>query len=309
MSHRPICIIGNANLDLVCGPLDDWPERGTETFLPRSDLRIGGSAANTALVLQRLGARGGLVSAAGADAAGRMLAARFQGTLDRVAVIEASTSVTVGLLHPDAERTFLSTDGHLDLLDLGFFLSQLEDWPVEGALVLVSGAFAMPGLLKDHMELLSVLKEAGAEVAIDPGWPGTDWAEDVREQALEWIALADHVLMNDKEALGLARAGDLDAACAFFDAELAAGRRLVIKCGKNGALALSGGTAVSASARPLTVFDTVGAGDAFNAGYLEAVARGLALEPALKAGVAVAGRVIAEFPRTSLPIALEAGEG
>lgn len=295
---RPLCVIGNANLDLVIGPLGDWPEPGTELFLPRSDFRIGGSAANTALALRRLGATSGLVSAAGEDVAGGMIARAFGGPLDRVARLPGPTGISVGVLHPGAERSFLSTAGHLDRLDIGFFLDRLADWPLAGGLALVSGVFALPALAADHGMLLAQLRRRGAEVAIDPGWPGPGWTDAARRLALGWLAGADHVLLNDKEATGLAGTADLPAAVAALVPAIDPGSRLVVKRGRAGALCAWAGGSAEVPAHRIEVFDTVGAGDAFNAGYLDAVARGLGPAAALARGTATAAAVIAAFPRT-----------
>ena len=304
---RRICIIGNANLDLVMGPLAEWPEAGTEAFLPRADLRIGGSAANTALVLQRLDADVGLISGTGAGEDGAAIRTTFTGPLDRLKDFDAPTGVSVGVLHPGAERTFLSFAGHLDRIDLDVLASGLEDWPLDGALALVSGGFALPALMKDHARLLDRLRDGGAEVAIDPGWPGGGWTGEALRFAREWMARADHVLLNDKEATGLAGTGDLELAIERLVPTLARGARLIVKRGRKGALAVWAGGRAEADAEPLEVFDTVGAGDAFNAGYLSALAEGATIAAALSRGTEVAGRVISEFPRSRRPLARETG--
>ena len=166
---RTICVIGNANIDLVAGSIADWPAWGTEIFLARSDFRIGGSAANTAVVLQRLGQDSGLVSACGQDPVGDLIVRQFSSKLDRIAQVPETTSMSVGILQIGGERSFFSTNGHLDRLDAPFFRRSLEGWPLEGALALVSGGFALPALAAGHVGLLRWLKDRGAEVAIDPG--------------------------------------------------------------------------------------------------------------------------------------------
>ena len=129
MKPRNIFVLGNANLDVIIGHVDAWPGRGTEAFYPHGDLRIGGSAANTAIVLQRLGARSGLVSARGTDFAGTAIGQAFSGASDHVAAMQGPTGFTVGLLHRPSERTMLSFVGHLDGLDADHFRTVLDKVP------------------------------------------------------------------------------------------------------------------------------------------------------------------------------------
>ncbi|MCK5747197.1 MAG: carbohydrate kinase family protein [Oricola sp.] len=301
--RRAIAVIGNANIDIVAGSIDDWPAWGTEIFLPRSDFRIGGSAANTALVLGLLGSECGLISACGEDETGNLISRRFSGPLDRIAVLPARTSLSIGILKTDGERSFLSTDGHLDALDADFYRGSLRGWPLDGALALVSGAFALPALADGHSSLLRWLKDNGAETAIDPGWPGDGWTAKNLDRMREWLTEADHILLNEDEACGVTGQSQIDA---VLDAlENVAGRetRIIVKRGAAGAMCRCNGVTESATGTPLAVVDTVGAGDAFNAGYLYAVAGGSSIGASLKQGITVAEHVIAEFPRTGSPIA------
>jgi sugar/nucleoside kinase (ribokinase family) len=50
-----IYVAGNIDVDLILGPLAKWPQVGTETVLPNSDMRVGGQAGNTGLALAALG--------------------------------------------------------------------------------------------------------------------------------------------------------------------------------------------------------------------------------------------------------------
>lgn len=304
-SPRAILVLGNANLDVIVGHVDTWPERGTESFFPHGDLRIGGSAANTAIVLQRLDARSGLVSAHGSDFAGAAIGQAFSGPRDRVAALSGPTGFTVGLLHRPSERTFLSSVGHLDRLDAGFFRRALDGVRLDGALVLVSGGFAMPALIDGHRSLQDFLHDRGAELAIDPGWPDGDWTDTELRQARAWLAASDHALLNDKEAAALAGTDDHDAMIGALSAAMPTGGTLVIKRGPQGARAYRSGRTIEVPAQELDPVDTVGAGDAFNAGYLYALARGMAPRACLERAVSVAGRVVSEFPRATSPIDLE----
>lgn len=303
-SPRAILVLGNANLDVIVGHVDTWPERGTESFFPHGDLRIGGSAANTARVLQRLGARSGLVSAHGGDFAGAAIGQAFAGVRDRVASLSGPTGFTVGLLHRPSERTFLSSVGHLDRLDAGFFRGALDGVALEGALVLLSGGFAMPALVDGHRALQDFLRDRGAELAIDPGWPDGDWTDTELRQARAWLAASDHALLNDKEAAAITGTGDLEAMIGALTDALPSGATLVIKRGPRGAIAHRAGRTIEVTTQGLDPVDTVGAGDAFNAGYLDARAKGMSLRACLEWAVAVAGHVVSEFPRAASPIDL-----
>lgn len=303
--QRTILVLGNANLDVIVGHVDAWPERGTESFYPHGDLRIGGSAANTAFVLQRLGTQSGLVSAHGTDFAGAAIGQAFAGPRDHVAALEGATGFTVGLLHRPSERTFLSSAGHLDRLDADFFRAALDGVALDGTLVLLSGGFAMPALIEDHRNLQDWLRTRGAELAIDPGWPDGDWTDSELDLAHDWIAASDHVLINDKEATAIAEGRQIDQMADALTGLMPPGATLIIKRGPHGAFAKRDEQAINVSAEPFDPVDTVGAGDSFNAGYLDALAKGWPLRTCLEQAVAVAGEVIAEFPRSATPLTVD----
>jgi sugar/nucleoside kinase (ribokinase family) len=79
---------------------------------------------------------------------------------------------------------------------------------------------------------------------------------------------------------------------------------LVIKCGPEGAVAQVSKSRFKASSPASDIIDTIGAGDAFNAGYLAARQMGLNPDKSLAAGCAVASAVIQAFPRSTAPLDL-----
>ena len=115
----------------------------------------------------------------------------------------------------------------------------------------------------------------------------------MRDQVTRFAGLSDLVLPSmDDEAAHFGDAGP----GATIDRYLAAGAaQVVVKAG--GGPVHYGGPAqgcVEGLERAVPV-DTTAAGDSFNAGYLDALARGMPLHERLKHAVAVAGEVIAEF--------------
>ena len=75
------------------------------------------------------------------------------------------------------------------------------------------------------------------------------------------------------------------------------GAAIVIKQGPRGATAWRGLERFHAAAPEVTVIDTIGAGDAFNAGYLAAWLARRDLAAAVSKGVAVASAAVSTSPR------------
>ena len=73
---------------------------------------------------------------------------------------------------------------------------------------------------------------------------------------------------------------------------LTAGQELVAKHGPAGSSWTDGVHAVSVPADRVAVVDAVGAGDAFDAGFLHARVRGASPEDALRSGAATAARCL-----------------
>jgi sugar/nucleoside kinase (ribokinase family) len=88
---------------------------------------------------------------------------------------------------------------------------------------------------------------------------------------------------NEAEALALTGAGNVAGA---LDQLFAIGPSVVIKGGSEGASALIDGVRHDEPAPDLGVVDTVGAGDAFDAGFLAGSLRGLPTAEALRMAVA-----------------------
>ena len=114
--QQPLTIIGDVGLDLLMGPISQWPRVGTETLMERSELRAGGSAGNAALAVSYLGGASLLLSAVGNDEPGTWLRGQFRPLGASLAHCDAPTTLTVGLIHSCGERTFFTTRGHLEAL-------------------------------------------------------------------------------------------------------------------------------------------------------------------------------------------------
>lgn len=292
-----VVVLGDIAVDMVMGPLSEWPRIGTETLMPRSDMRAGGSAGNTVLALQGLNAPVRLLSAVGHDALGLWLRSQFAGIDADIVMCNAPTSVSVGILHSCGERNFFTVAGHLAEQDWGPLAGKLL--PARpGAIALLTGAFLLPRLRAHYPHIIGHLHALGYQVAIDTGWPPQGWTDGVITEVRQWLALADHILLNELEITSLTGIADIEIAMIALASTLKADATLVAKVGRKGAVALRGGARADAAPPPAeTIFDTIGAGDAFNAGYLHSISRGESLVEALRTGCETATRIIAQFPR------------
>ncbi|MDT9000121.1 carbohydrate kinase family protein [Paucibacter sp. APW11] len=299
-AHPHLSIVGDLGVDLVMGSIAEWPQVGTELILPRSEMRAGGSGANTALVMRHLGRPVQLIAAVGDDDFGRWLAAQLHGVQADLQTCRSSTTLSVGLMHACGERNFFTTQGHLELMDAAHVRARWQAQPAPRSIALFTGSFLLPGLRAQYAELLREAAQNGYQVALDTGWPSQGWSEALRAELRPWLAHVDHLLINETEALHLAASTELDAAMRHIATLLKPGASLVVKVGAKGAIGLSAGQRIEQGAVPAQVFDSIGAGDSFNAGYLAARLQGADLAQALASGCRVAQAVLARFPRATI---------
>lgn len=322
---RRLLVVGNVNVDVLMGDLAPWPQPGTEALVERYELRVGGAAGNTALALAALGASAehgaangatpagsqGAVSGAllntdviatvGDDALGRWLEAEL-GHVTRLTRVPVATALTVGLTHPDGQRTFVSYMGHLSELPLQRIDAAIEA-AAPGDLLFLCGYFLMPGLRHQAPALLRRARAKGVLTALDTGWPPEGWTSAVRGELLDLMPHLSVFLPNREELLGVVAEPDPGAyepgVVRRAVARLAASglERVVVKLGAAGAMHAGPEGEQLVAAPQVRVQDTVGAGDTFNAGLLAAVQRGQSWREALAPAVQAASLAIASAPR------------
>ena len=186
-------MIGDIGLDFVLGPLAHWPERGTELIIDRHEMRPGFSAANAALAARHLGASCTLVGDVGDDPLGYWLVSELAGIDARIAHLPASTTTTIAVLHDDAERTFMTTRGHLELVTWSAMSARIPR-AAPGGIALMTGVFLMPQIEHDYPLILANLNARGYRVAVDTGWPPSGWTVELRQAASQWMQHCDILL-------------------------------------------------------------------------------------------------------------------
>jgi hypothetical protein len=286
-------LIGNVNLDIVLGPVEPWPAPGTERTVARQEVRVGGAAGVAAMALQALDTPVRLYARVGDDAFGVVLRAGMGAVGAQLEIVSASTAYSVGLTHPDGERTFFTHLGHLGALDVDAIAEELER--SEPGLVLLCGYFLVPPFRRGTGAALARrARSAGHRVLFDSGWPSEGFTTGVRRELDALLPSIDDVLPNEVEALGWAADPLLEDAASHLHRF---GARVIVKRGAEGASLLEDAELVTRAPPPTSVVDSVGAGDCFNAAYAAALARGTTELQAVEAAVRYASAVVGTRPR------------
>ena len=289
----PVHLVGNVNLDIVMGPVEPWPQPGTERIVEGQEVRVGGAAGVAAMALQALGAPFRLHARIGDDAFGARVRDELGPAGAQLEIVPAATAYSVGVTHPDGERTFFTYLGHLAQLDLEGVARELES--SEPGMVLVCGYFLLPPLRHGGaVALLRRAREAGHRVLFDSGWPSGGFTDAVRQELDGLLPSIDRVLPNGAEALGWAATSRLEDAVDHLQRY---GARVTVKRGGEGASWLEHGEIATRTPPRVAVADSVGAGDCFNAAYVAALARGATNADAVGAAVRYAAAVVQRRPR------------
>ncbi|HEX9448866.1 MAG TPA: PfkB family carbohydrate kinase [Dongiaceae bacterium] len=299
---RALAAIGNVNVDIIIGAADPWPRPGTEILVDHGEVRVGGAAGNTALAWQATNVPYQIAGNTGSDQFGDWLRQSFPAHCDRWPVEDTATTFSVGITHPDGERTFFTIPGHMPLLDLETVQQSLRIDELEGGLALICGCYLTDRLVADYPALFAWLQDHAVEIALDTGWPPSGWTSEIRRRTRDWLPFCNHLLLNEVEVTSLAEATSIEGALVLLAELMPQGGTIVVKRGPAGAVAQRSrddGTVetVRIAAPNVIPIDTIGAGDVFNAGYLAAVAKGEGLGCCVTAGVQIASRAVSTLPR------------
>lgn len=253
------------------------------------ELGFGGAESNVAIGVQRLGIDAVWCGRLGTDSLSDLIERELRAEGVRAEVIRDPEAPTGLMLkeHPAAGATRVT---YYRRASAGSRLApdDLPDGLVEHAALLhVTGITPAlsPSADATVEAVMRRARAAGVPVSIDLNYRSALWSpERAGARLRELVALADVVFAGDDEAALVVGAGPA--------AELASRLRAlgpneaVIKLGAEGCSALIDGERFALPAVTVDAVDTVGAGDAFVAGYLAERVRGLSPEARLRTAVA-----------------------
>jgi sugar/nucleoside kinase (ribokinase family) len=284
-----VLVVGDLNPDLILAG-DIVPRFGqAEQMLDAAELVIGGSAGITAHGFARLGRPVTLVAALGPDTFGttvtNQLAAAGVDTSALIVRPDAVTGLTV-VLTTGSDRAILTLPGAIPTLTVEDVRTVVDREVIAGLRhVHVSAVFLQPQLLAGLADLLTHIQAAGVTTSLDTNddpsgaWTGVE----------KLLPHLDLLLPNRNEALALARAIDGATASGLTEASQVLARRgplVIAKDGAAGALATDAGGEIGREpGRPIELVDATGAGDSFNAAFIDSWLRRLSIPECLRRGV------------------------
>jgi len=288
--------IGDIAWDIFIRPEGELV-RGSDV-LGTVDVMPGGAAANVAVWARRLGADVTVVGKLGDDTLGTLMHAHLdgEGVGRHVITVPGGLSTRVGILvSADGEHSFVIDhtkvlrfeDGDappslLDDIDAVFF---------NGYDIFLARSTSFLGALLAEARRcrVPILFDPSSFALIEAFGPG---------RLIDGVGPIDVLLANDAEIDALRAGRPLESLESWA-------RLAVVKQGPRGASAYAPGDAWHAAANPVTVVDTTGAGDAFDAAFMVEWLATRNVEAALQAGnrlgAHVAGHLGAQPPSPALP--------
>lgn len=300
-----VLVVGDANVDLIV-PFPVVRTDGTVHPLT-AELHGGGTAANTAVALGKLEVPIAFMGTIGDDDFGRLVLAEFDqvGICTENLVVDPafSTVCVYALIDSAGERHLWGWPRERQAF------AELEqgriDWRAveESAWVHTSGmALAYESTARNTVvEILRRAHDLGIPTSLDLNLRLRDAPldPDHRRSLLEAMEHCTYVLgSGDEEFAHVYPREDWRLS---VEQAVRADRTVVARMGEAGALAVMTGGSIECPAFSVQVVDTVGAGDAFDAGFIAARLQGLPLAESLRWGNASSAHTIAGPSARSSP--------
>ena len=263
-----ITIVGETNLDLILYGIPEQIPVEREILGSGFKVTLGGSSSILAHNLATLGTRVSFLSEVGDDEMGKIALDRLgESGLDLSRVVcrkDTGTGVTLLLPHGKHRHilTYPGVMAELTVADLDMaFLTSSRHFHL-------SSLFLQTGLHAGLPKLFDDLRAAGLTISLDTNDDPTDLWGGVLQALLDRI---DIFLPNEDEIRRITGKATVEEALDELSPRV---KLIVVKCGSRGALVQQGKQRDWVDPVRVTPVDTIGAGDSFNAGFLNAHLQG-----------------------------------
>jgi len=274
-----ILTFGDLCVDLIINGKDVIPEFGQkEKLVDDYFLEMGGSCSIFACQTAKLGLRTALVGKLGKDQFGKLIydTLKDAGVSTEHIIFDENLKTGLSLaLNIVDDRAILTYNGTID--EVG--PEDISDELLQATRHLHIGSYFLMKKIQPHYpSIIKKLKEAGATISLDTNWdPEEKWDSGLHDI----LPLVDIIFPNDNEAKAIAGEEDTDTAVKKLREIIPV---VVVKKGKDGAVAYKDDKVYTTSAIDVPKKDAVGAGDSFDGGFLYGFLSGKSIKECLKIG-------------------------
>jgi fructokinase len=303
---RKVLVVGDANVDIIV-PYPKLDREKKNIVYPTPCLQGGGTSANTAVALSRLGVETGFIGTVGEDQYGKFIRKDLEAEkVDTAQLIIEPELNTVGVFAfidetgerylwgwPRVDQTFKELDEN----KVDFNTIKESCWVHSSGMSLVYDTSARYTITK----LFKTAYEAGIPTSFDLNLRVDNGMLEpsYKMAVMEIMKYSTYVLGSaEEEFYYLGESKDwMENAKSFVTKD----RTIIVRMGKDGSIGLTWDGQAKASSYPVEVVDTVGAGDVYNAGFIAAKLKGYSLEACLNMGNAVAGYTVSKKGARNCP--------
>ncbi|GAA0452061.1 carbohydrate kinase family protein [Alkalibacillus silvisoli] len=266
-----VLVIGDAGVDIIV----HLPkiQKDNKTDFKEPFIIGGGTSANTAVSLKRLGINTSFLGTIGDDAQGKQVIDDFKNegvNIDHLIVDrQVNTFSTFAFIDPLGERhPFIWPKNDLGFQKLD--LSQIDDNAIHNATWIHSSGISMIDDTSARHSIINIFKQAkkrSIPTSFDLNLRVTDEIDpDYKNAIIETIKYSDYVLGSGEDEFYYLHPQKnwLDSAKQFSSKD----RVLIVRMGDQGSIAIQGPKIIKSGAYPANVVDTLGAGDTYNAGFI-----------------------------------------
>lgn len=303
---KKVVVVGDAGVDIIVHFPRFLNDERTKVEYKTPFLIGGGTAANTAVALARLGIPPSFIGTVGDDQYGRYVVEDLRKedvNIDHLIVDPETNTVGVFAFIDERGERYLwgwprtkQSFQKLDPARVDFDLIKQADWVHSSGMAIVAASSARETIT----EILKEAHQAGVTTSFDLNLRVDHGALDpaYKEAVLTILEYCHYVLGSGaEEYYYLNPEADWRATARSL---VRTDRTVIARMGAGGSLAYAAQEEVYAEAYPVQVVDVVGAGDIYNAGFIAARLCGWSLKESIGLGNAVAGfSVTRESARSS----------
>ena len=299
MSKKIISVLGDSNVDMSLLLSD------VNKLKPPS-LSSGGTCANVAAGLSKLGLKVKFFGTVGNDIYGKHVLEEMKNdnvdTRNLIVLDEHSTAMVIGIVQSNSERSLFvwPPEGgaheylEFSLIDKEHLLE--SDW------LHVSGISLRNDPIKTTMiEVMKLFKENNIPISFDLNIRAELWGLDLefKETVYEAISYSDYIFGNsDEEIIPLTEKKTINEAAKAIIKE---NQTLICRNGSKSVLAFNKNNLTKREVFNISPKDSIGAGDAFNTGFISGVLQDKPIDEAIDCGNAVAAYKLLGYGARHLP--------